>query len=70
MRYLENIWKRDMAFKMECAREIQLKNWGIEDNKQVVNANDNLFQLAFWKNEIWDGVAKVLAKWKDGEVKG
>jgi hypothetical protein len=47
MRYLENNRKEDMAFKMDCAEEIQLRNWGIENDKQVLNANDNLFQLAF-----------------------
>jgi hypothetical protein len=70
MRYLENEMKGDMAFKMEVAAEIQLRNWGVEDDKKVLNANDNLFQLAFKKGEIWDGVAKVLAKWDEGEIKG
>jgi hypothetical protein len=70
MRYLENNQNGDIAFKMDYAKEIQLRNWQIKDDKKVLNANDNLFQLAFWENEIWDGVAKVLAKWEEGEIKG
>jgi hypothetical protein len=42
MRYLENNWKGDIALKMECAREIQLKDWGINDGKQAINANGYL----------------------------
>jgi hypothetical protein len=70
IRYLENEMKGDTAFKMEVVGEIQLRNWGVEDDKKVLNANDNLFQLAFRKGEIWDGVAKVLATWDKREVKG
>jgi hypothetical protein len=70
MRYLENNRKGDMTFKMDCVGEIQLRNWGIEDDKHVLNANDNLFQLAFRENEIWNGVAKNLHKWEEGRIKG
>lgn len=58
-----------MALKMECAREIELKDWGGGDNKQVLYATDNLFQLALQQKEIWNNIAKILAKWKEGEIK-
>jgi hypothetical protein len=37
---------------------------------EVLNANDNLFQLAFWKGVIWDKVEEILKMWKECVVKG
>lgn len=36
----------------------------------VLNAQDNLFQLAFRKEPIWSHVKRILTMWETGEAKG
>ena len=50
--------------------EIQLKDWEVVEDKQLLNADDNFFQLAFKKGEIWNFVVHVLNKWKAYKIKG
>ncbi len=40
---MENGGKSTQEFKKECAVEIQLKDWGIKKDVEVLNAQDNLF---------------------------
>jgi hypothetical protein len=49
MRFVEFGEQQSQELKKECAMEINLKNWGVKKDMEVLNANDNLFQLAFWK---------------------
>jgi hypothetical protein len=39
--------KPSHELKKECPMEIQLKDWRVKKDMEVLNANDNLFQLAF-----------------------
>ena len=39
-------------------------------DSEVLNANDNLFQLAFRMDPVWSYVAKVFDKWETCEIKG
>ena len=57
-------------FKKECAMEIQLKDWGIRKDTEVLNANDNLFQISFRKDPVWSYVARIFDKWEHCEIKG
>jgi hypothetical protein len=41
----------------------------VRKDTEVLNANDNLFQLAFRKRAIWDEVAKILAMLKECAIK-
>jgi hypothetical protein len=69
-RLLENGGEPSLALKKECAKEIQFKNWGVKKDTEVINANDNLFQLAFRKGPVWSHVEKILTMWEAGEIKG
>jgi hypothetical protein len=40
--------------------EVQFKDWESKKDVEVLNANDNLFQLAFWRGAIWDKVAEIM----------
>jgi hypothetical protein len=42
----------------------------VRKDVDVLNANDNLFQLAFKKEPVWGYVEKILTMWEAGEVKG
>jgi hypothetical protein len=57
MRFVENNYVPIMNPKINYASEIQLKDREVEEDKQALNANDNLFQLTFKTGEIWNGVA-------------
>jgi len=70
LRFLENGGQASQELKRECAMEIQLKDWGNRKDTDVLNANDNLFQLAFRKEPIWGFVSKVFDKWEACEIKG
>jgi hypothetical protein len=58
MRFVEFEEKQSQELKKECAMVINLKDWGIKKDlgvkkdTEVLNANDNLFQLAFQKGVI------------------
>ena len=56
--------------KKECAKEIQFKDWGVRKDADVINAQDNLFQLAFRKGQVWRHIDTILTMWEAGEVKG
>ena len=47
-----------------------MKDWGNRKDTDVLNANDNLFQLAFRKEPIWGFVSKIFDKWETCEIKG
>jgi hypothetical protein len=47
-----------------------LKEWGKKDDSVILNHNDNMFQLAFRTQPIWDMVAEVFKKFEAQEVKG
>jgi hypothetical protein len=47
MRFVEFEEKQSQKLKKECAMEINLKDWRVKKDTKVLNANDNLFQLAF-----------------------
>ena len=51
-RLLENGGEPLLALKKKCAKEIQFKNLGVKKDTEVINANDNLFQLAFKKGPV------------------
>ena len=70
MRFVENGSRSNMEFKSECAQEISLTDWGIRKNAEVLNANDNLFQLAFRGEPEWDYIRQVFDKWEECKVKG
>jgi hypothetical protein len=61
-RFVENGLVPSQDLKRECAMEFQLKDWGVRKDTEVLNANDNLFQLAFWKGAIWDKVEEIIVK--------
>lgn len=70
MRFVENGCKSNIEFKSECAMEISLKDWGIRKNAEVLNCNDNLFQLAFRGEPEWSYIRQVFDKWEECKVKG
>ena len=59
-----------LALKRECAKEIQFKDWEVKKDSDVLNARDNLFQLAFRKEPMWGHIEKILTMWEAREVKG
>jgi hypothetical protein len=69
MHFVENGEKPSQDLK-ECAMEVQFKDWGSREDTQVLNANDNLFQLAFWRGAIWDKVVEIMRLWEECEIKG
>jgi len=70
LRFMENGGESDQEFKKECAMEIQLKDWGLRKDSEVLNAHDNLFQLAFRKDPVWSYIARIFDKWELCEIKG
>lgn len=70
MRFVENGCKSNIDFKSECAMEINLKDWGVRKNSEVLNCNDNLFQLAFRGEPEWSYIQQVFDKWELCKVKG
>jgi hypothetical protein len=52
MQFVEFGEKQSQKLKKECAVEINLKDWGVKKDTEVLSANNNLFQLAFWKGVI------------------
>ena len=70
LRLMESGGQPSQDLKKECAMEIQLKDWGNRKDTDVLNANDNLFQLAFRKEPIWGFVSKIFDKWEACEIKG
>jgi hypothetical protein len=70
LRFVENGCKSSQEFKSECAMEISLKDWGIRKNSEVLNANDNLFQLAFRQDPEWSYIRAIFEKWELCGVKG
>ena len=47
-----------------------MKDWGVRKDTEVLNANDNLFQLAFCKGVIWDKVEEIIKMWEKCAIKG
>ena len=70
MRFIENGCVSNQAFKSECAMEINLKDWGLRKNSEVLNANDNLFQLAFRQDPEWNYIRQIFEKWEECKIKG
>jgi hypothetical protein len=70
MHFVEYGEKPIQNLKGECAMEIQLKDWEVKKDTEVLNANDNLFQLAFCKGAILDNVAEILKMWEESAIKG
>ena len=68
--FMENRGESDVQFKKECAVEIQLKDWGLRKDSEVLNAHDNLFQLAFRKDPVWSYISRIFDKWELCEIKG
>jgi hypothetical protein len=50
--------------------EISLKDWGLRKNSKVLNANDNLFQLAFRQDPEWPYIKAIFEKWELCGIKG
>jgi hypothetical protein len=69
MRFVEIGEKQSQELKKECAMEINLNDWGVKKDTEVLNVNNNLFQLAFWKGVIWDKVEEILKMWEECVVK-
>ena len=69
-RLVENNMEANFKLKKECAKEIQFKDWGVRKDADVINAQDNLFQLAFRKGQVWRHIDTILTMWEAGEVKG
>lgn len=69
-RLIENNMQANFQLKKECAKEIQFKDWGVRKDADVINAQDNLFQLAFRKGQVWKHINTILTMWEAGEVKG
>jgi hypothetical protein len=42
----------------------------VQKDSDMINTQDNLFQLAFKKELMWSHVERILTMWKVGEVKG
>ena len=69
LHFMKNGGESNQEFK-ECAMEIQLKDWGIRKDSEVLNANDNLFQISFRKDPVWTYITRVFDKWELCEIKG
>ncbi|CAM6108567.1 unnamed protein product [Calypogeia fissa] len=70
MRYIENECTSNIDFKKQCAIEINLKDIGVRKDFEVLNGNDNMFQLAFRLDHVWTLVRQIFEKWEKVEIKG
>ncbi|CAM6086851.1 unnamed protein product [Calypogeia fissa] len=70
MRYIKNKCSSNIEFKRQCAIEINLKDIGVRKDSKVLNANDNMYQLAFRLDPIWSLVRQIFEKWEEVELKG
>ena len=56
-------------FKRLIANEIMLPKWGINSDDAVLQAQDNLFQLAYREGAVWDLVERICRMHEKGELK-
>jgi hypothetical protein len=51
-RLVENNMEANFKLKKKCAKEIEFKDSGVRKDADVINVQDNFFQLAFMKGQV------------------
>ena len=52
------------------ANEVQLKGWGVRPEEDVLESNDNMFQLAYQDGRCWELVQEILIMYDKSKLKG
>ena len=63
-----NEQKKD--FKRRMANEVQLKGWGVRPEDDVLESNDNMFQLAYREGHCWELIQEILIMYDMSKLKG
>jgi hypothetical protein len=68
-RFVKNNEERSYKFRKECALELDMPGLGDRDERAVLTAQDNYFQLAYRTDKVWELVDKKFDLWDTGGLK-